>query len=241
MNVNYLESYVNLDGELKKRTFIETIRVKLFAGIKFLFDRFFAIFGLILTSPLMIIIAIAIKLDSKGPVLFKQERTGKFGKKIFIYKFRTMVAKNSVHDFSKPDEHTRVGKILRKTSLDELPQLFSIAIGTMSFIGPRPWITDYYDNMNENQRHRYDVRPGLTGLAQCMGRNDLTIFKKIEYDIEYIKNYSLIQDLKIIFLTIKTVFTGSGADAGKRTIQNELEDLINQNKMFSIQNGDKYD
>ena len=126
MDVNYLESYVNLDGEVKERTFIETIRVKLFAGIKFLFDRFLAIFGLILTSPLMIIIAIAIKLDSKGPVLFKQERTGKFGEKIFIYKFRTMVAKNNVHDFSKPDEHTRVGKILRKTSLDELPQLFCV-------------------------------------------------------------------------------------------------------------------
>lgn len=228
MNVNYLESYANLDGEVKKRTFIETIRVKLFAGIKFLFDRLLAIFGLIVAAPIMLIITIAIKLDSKGPVLFKQERTGKFGKKINIYKFRTMVDKNDVHDFSKPDEHTKIGKILRKTSLDELPQLFAIAMGTMSFIGPRPWITDYYDNMNETQRHRYDVRPGLTGLAQCMGRNDITIFEKIEYDIEYIKNYSLIQDIKIILLTIKTVFSGKGADAGKGIIEKELNDLKNQ-------------
>lgn len=228
MDVNYLESYVNLDGEVKKRTFIETIRVKLFAGIKFLFDRFLAIFGLIMASPLMLIIAIAIKIDSKGHVLFKQERTGKGGKNFYIYKFRTMVEKNDVHDFSKADQHTKVGKILRKTSLDELPQLFSIAIGKMSFIGPRPWIPDYYENMNDEQRHRCDVRPGLTGLAQCMGRNDLTIFKKIEYDIEYIKNYSLIQDLKIIFLTIKTVFTANGADAGKSTIENELNDLKTQ-------------
>lgn len=230
MNESYLESYVNLDGKVSKRSFIETIKVTIFAGIKFLFDRLAAIFGLIVASPLMLIIAIAIKLDSKGPVLFKQERTGKFGKKFNVYKFRTMVAKNNVHDFSKPDQHTKVGKILRKTSLDELPQLFSIAIGKMSFIGPRPWIPDYYDNMNENQRHRCDVRPGLTGLAQCMGRNGITIFEKIEYDIEYIKNYSLIQDIKIIFLTIKTVFTGNGADAGKNTIKKELRDLKKANR-----------
>ena len=228
MDVNYLESYVNLDGEVKKRTFIETIRVKLFAGIKFLFDRFLAIFGLIMASPLMLLIAIAIKIDSKGHVLFKQERTGKGGKNFYIYKFRTMVEKNDVHDFSKADEHTKIGKILRKTSLDELPQLFSIAIGKMSFIGPRPWIPDYYENMNEEQRHRTDVRPGLTGLAQCMGRNNITIIDKINYDLEYIREYSLYQDIKIVFLTIKCVFTGSGADAGKSTIENELKCLKNQ-------------
>lgn len=232
MNENIVLSYTDLDGKVTQRKFYSRALIVVFAGIKFLFDRFLAIWGLILTAPLMIIIAIAIKLDSKGPVLFKQERTGKLGKKINIYKFRTMVAKNDVHDFSKPDEHTRVGKILRKMSLDELPQLFSIAIGTMSFIGPRPWIHDYYENMNDNQRHRYDVRPGLTGLAQCMGRNDISIFEKIEYDIEYIKNYSLIQDIKIIFLTIKIVFTGHGADAGKSTIEKELKDLKNYNKQM---------
>ena len=99
----------------------------------------------------------------------------------------------------------------------------------MSFIGPRPWITDYYDNMNDSQRHRYDVRPGLTGLAQCMGRNNISIFDKIEYDLQYIENYSLYQDLKVVFLTIKTVFTSSGADAGKSTIHDELEDLKKYN------------
>lgn len=95
----------------------------------------------------------------------------------------------------------------------------------MSFIGPRPWIPDYYENMNEEQRHRTDVRPGLTGLAQCMGRNGITIFEKINYDIEYINNYSLRQDIKIVILTIKTVISGSGADAGKNTIKNEIEQL----------------
>lgn len=233
MNVNYLESYVNLDGEVKKRTFVEAIRVKLFAGIKFLFDRIVAILGLIIASPLMLIIAITIKIDSKGPVLFKQIRTGKYGKEFTMYKFRTMVENNDVHDFSKSDEHTRIGKILRKTSLDEIPQLFAITTGKMSFIGPRPWITDYYKNMNEAQRHRCDVRPGLTGLAQINGRNNISIFEKIDYDLEYIKNYSLLQDISIIFLTIKAVFTGSGADAGKATIQNEIEQLKEKNSMIS--------
>lgn len=229
MNENVIETYVDSNGNVIRRKFFEQALVVLFAGTKFMFDRFLAIFGLIVASPLMLIIAIAIKLDSKGPVLFRQERTGKFGKKINIYKFRTMVEKNNVHDFSKPDEHTRIGKILRKTSLDELPQLFSIAIGSMSFIGPRPWILDYYDNMNDNQRHRYDVRPGLTGLAQVMGRNNLSIFEKIHYDLTYIEKYSLIQDIKIIFWTIEAVFNGSGADAGKETIQKELEDLKKYN------------
>ena len=229
MNMSYLDYYMDTDGNVSKRSLAQTIRIKIFAGTKFIFDRLLAIFGLIIASPLMLIIAIAIKLDSKGDILFKQVRTGKKGIPFTMYKFRTMVQSNDVHDFEKADEHTRVGKFLRKTSLDELPQLISIATGKMSFIGPRPWITDYYDNMNEEQRRRYAVRPGLTGLAQAMGRNNISIFKKIEYDLEYINNYSLYQDIRIIFLTIKAVFTGSGADAGKGTIQKELEDLAKQN------------
>ena len=227
MNSNILTKYVDFDGSEVKRKVIERMRIVIFAGIKFVFDRMFALFGLIVTLPLMLIIAIAIKLDSEGSIIFKQLRTGKHGKNFYIYKFRTMVSNNDVHDFSKSDKHTKIGKILRKTSLDELPQLYSILIGKMSFIGPRPWITDYYDNMNEIQRNRYSVRPGLTGLAQCMGRNNITIFDKIEYDLQYIKNYSLAQDLKIVFLTIKSVFSGSGADAGKETIETELKDLKN--------------
>ena len=228
MKENVLDFYIGLDGQMTERTIAQKLAVTIFAGIKFLFDRIVAILGLIVASPLMLIIAIAIKLDSNGSVLFKQERTGKGGKNFYIYKFRTMVKNNNVHDFSKADEHTKVGKILRKTSLDELPQLYSIAIGKMSFIGPRPWIPDYYENMNEEQRHRTDVRPGLTGLAQCMGRNNISIFDKIKFDLDYIKNYSLIQDIRIIFMTIKCVFSGSGADAGKNTIEKELEDLKNQ-------------
>lgn len=228
MDENIIEMYVDLNGNVTYTKLYSQALIVVFAGIKLLFDRLLAIFGLIVASPLMLLIAIAIKLDSKGAVLFKQERTGKHGKNFYVYKFRTMVEKNNVHDFSKADEHTKIGKILRKTSLDELPQLFSIVIGKMSFIGPRPWIPDYYENMNDNQRHRYDVRPGLTGLAQCMGRNNITIFDKINYDLEYIREYSLYQDIKIIFLTIKTVFTGHGADAGKDTIKKEIDTLKNQ-------------
>lgn len=192
-------------------------------------DLVMAVLLLIIFLIPMLIIAVLIKLDSKGPVLFKQKRTGLKGKVFNLYKFRSMVTDNDVHDFSKGDQHTKVGNILRKTSLDELPQIINILKGEMSFIGPRPWITDYYDNMNEKQRHRNDVLPGITGLAQAKGRNNISINEKIDYDLEYVKNYSFRQDVKIVFLTIKTVLSKEGADAGKNTIQNELEDLKTQN------------
>ena len=230
MKEGYINNYVDAKGNVIERSMIKKLLTIFFAGFKFVFDRIVALIGLIIALPFMLIISIAIKLDSKGPVLFKQVRTGKGGKNFNVYKFRTMVASNDVHDFSKADEHTKVGKFLRKTSLDEIPQLFSIFIGKMSFIGPRPWITDYYDNMNDIERRRYAVRPGLTGLAQAKGRNGISIAEKIKYDLEYIENYSLKQDVKIVFLTIKAVLSGEGADAGKGTIENELKDLKKKNK-----------
>ena len=231
MNEKYINEYYDLEGHAKKRKSLGRASVVFFAGTKYLFDRIVASLALIILSPLILVIAIAIKIDSKGPVFFKQIRTGKHGKLFSIYKFRSMVANNDVHDLSKSDEFTKVGKFLRNTSLDEIPQFINIAKGNMSFIGPRPWIPEYYENMNEAQKHRCDVRPGITGLAQVMGRNDINVFKKIEYDLEYIKNYSFFQDFKIIFLTIKTIFTGKGVDAGKEGIQNELEELKKKNKI----------
>ena len=236
MNENYINTYFDLEGHEFHRKSLDRRFIKVFAGTKFMTDRLLALFGLIVFLPIMLIISIIIKLDSKGPVLFKQIRTGKYGKEIYIYKFRSMVVSNNVRDFSKQDEHTKAGTFLRKTSLDELPQLISIIKGDMSFIGPRPWIPEYYENMDEIQRHRCDVRPGLTGLAQVMGRNDITIFDKINYDLKYIKDYSLRQDIKIIFLTIKTVFSKKGADAGKGTIQNELEELKTVNERKKVKN-----
>ena len=201
--------------------------------VKRILDLLIAITLFIIFLIPMIIISILIKLDSKGPVLFKQERTGKNGKPFNLYKFRSMAVDNDVHDFSKQDNHTKVGDVLRKTSLDELPQIINILKGEMSFIGPRPWITDYYENMTEEQRHRNDVLPGITGLAQAKGRNNITIFDKINYDLEYVKNYSFIQDVKIVFLTIKTVLSKEGADAGKGTIQIELDTLKTQQLKIS--------
>lgn len=192
-------------------------------------DIIFSLLAILLTLPIMLVIAIAIKLESDGPVIFKQLRTGKYGKEFNVYKFRTMEKTNDVREYNTQDKQTRVGKILRKTSLDELPQFFCILIGKMSFIGPRPWIVDYYENMNEIQKHRVDVTPGLTGLAQINGRNNLSIFEKINYDLEYIDNYSLYQDIKILFQTIKIVLTKTGVEAGKITIHKELEMLKKQN------------
>ena len=204
------------------------LRKELYSYIRRLLDIIFSLIGIVLTSPIMLIIAIAIKLDSRGPVIFKQDRTCKYGKNFKVWKFRTMAVNNNVLDFSKADQHTKVGTFLRKTSLDELPQFFSILMGYMSFIGPRPWIPEYFENMNEEQKHRVDVTPGLTGLAQAKGRNSISIFDKINYDLEYIDNYGLLEDIKVVLLTIKTVLTKEGADAGKQTIQNEIEDLKTQ-------------
>lgn len=196
--------------------------------VKRFFDLIMALILVIIFLIPMIIIAILIKLDSKGPMFFKQERTGKNGKIFLLYKFRSMAVDNDVHDFNCQDKKTRVGNVLRKLSLDEFPQLINIIKGEMSFIGPRPWIPDYYENMTDYQRRRNDVLPGITGLAQVKGRNNINIIAKINYDLEYVKNFSFKQDVKIFFLTIATVLSKEGADAGKNTIHTELEMLMHQ-------------
>lgn len=231
MNESVVKQNISLAREITDENAFVKIKKMVYAIFKRIFDVLFALLGLIIASPIMILIAIAIKLGSKGPVFFRQTRSGKNGKPFKMYKFRSMPVNNDVHDFSKEDVHTKVGKFLRKTSLDELPQLINILKMEVSFIGPRPWITDYYENMNDEQRHRYDVLPGITGLAQANGRNTISIFDKINYDLEYVKNYSLFMDIKIIFLTVKAVFSQKGADAGKGTINNELNDLKRVNKM----------
>lgn len=173
----------------------------------------------------MIFIAIAIKLEDKGPAIFKQKRTGKNGKDFNLYKFRSMSIDNNVLNFKKENQMTKVGKIIRKLSLDELPQVINIIKGDMSFIGPRPWIVEYYKNFTDEQKRRVEVTPGLTGLAQCMGRNNISIFDKIKYDIEYVDKISLKMDIKIILLTVKTVLSKSGVDLPKSGIQEELNQL----------------
>ncbi len=183
----------------------------------------------------MAIIAIVIRLTSKGPAVFVQKRTGLGGEAFRMYKFRSMAKDNDVHDAKSGDKVTGVGKLLRATSLDELPQLFNVIRGDMSFIGPRPWITTYYEHMNSEQRRRNSVRPGITGLAQAYGRNNLSIHEKINYDLEYVDGMSLYGDLKVIFVTIKTLFDHEAHELGKGGIHEELDMLKKQDSGQSAQ------
>lgn len=193
-----------------------------------------AILLIILLIPFAII-AIAIKIEDRGQVLYKQTRIGKKGKPFQIYKFRSMKTnrKELNSEMTHDEMVTKVGRIIRKTSLDELPQLINILKGEMSFIGPRPWIPEYYEWFTAEQKRRSDVLPGITGLAQAKGRNNINIFKKIEYDLEYVDNVSLFMDLKIIWLTIKEVFATTGAEASEMEIKAEIEDLKRKNKNYS--------
>jgi len=125
---------------------------------------------------------------------------------------------------------TMVGKILRKTSIDELPQIINILKGEMSFIGPRPWIPEYYEWFTEEQKRRSDVLPGITGLAQVKGRNQINIFKKIDYDLEYIEKVGPIMDFKIVWLTIREVLAKTGAEASEQDIKSEIEQLKNRKR-----------
>ncbi len=198
--------------------------------IKKLFDLILALILVILLSPLMIIIAIMIKIDSKGPVIFKQIRSGKNNKNFTLYKFRSMIYNNNLYDTSVEDQVTKIGRILRKTSLDELPQLFNILKGEMSFIGPRPWILDYAKYFTKHQMRRLEVLPGITGLAQCSGRNNLGIIERIDIDVEYVENMSLFLDIYIVLKTIKSVLKKEGFSNSKSAIYEELNILKNQNK-----------
>jgi len=201
--------------------------------LKRTFDILFSILLIILLLPIMIIIGIIIKKDN-GPALFIQNRSGKNEKIFKLYKFRSMSKNNNVRNFNEEDKITEFGKIIRKTSLDELPQLFNILKGDMSFVGPRPWITDYTIYFTDNQKRRLEVLPGITGLAQCNGRNNLSIKEKIDLDIKYVENLSFKMDIYVIIKTIKAVLTKEGAISSKLTIKKELEELKIQSNEEAI-------
>lgn len=194
------------------------------------FDLIVSFLTLIIILPIFIVVYIAIKIEDGGPIIYKQVRTGKNGKNFNMYKFRSMtVATEKNGKKLKHNERvTKVGNVLRKTSIDELPQVFNVLKGEMSVIGPRAWIPEYYKNFNKKQKHRCDVLPGITGLAQARGRNGLTIFEKIDYDIEYTKNVTLKMDLRIIFESIIIIFKREHAEIIQEDIENELEQLRNQ-------------
>ena len=188
--------------------------------IKRLLDIVLSLIGLVLLSPLFLILVVAIKLDSKGPVLFKQKRVGIHKSHFNILKFRTMridTPKDTpTHMLKNPEQYiTRVGKFLRKTSLDELPQIWNILVGHMSIIGPRPALWNQYDLIAERDKYgANDVRPGLTGWAQINGRDELPIEVKAKLDGEYVKRISFLFDLKCFFGTIVSVIKSDGVVEG---------------------------
>ena len=203
------------------------------------FDIVFSFFLIIIFIPIFIIIGIVIKIDSKGPVFFKQKRLGKNGKEFNIIKFRSMVkdAENTgsgIFSYSNDSRITKVGNFLRNTSMDELPQVFNIFSGKMSFIGPRPCVTyelGDYETLNEKYKKRFQVKPGITGLAQVSGRNELDWETKVELDNKYIdllRKRGLITDTKIFFMTIGKVFS-------KRSIvESKIDDSVDDEESAKL-------
>lgn len=179
------------------------------------FDILASFIGLIIAAIPMLIVAVLIKIDSEGPILFKQKRLGLNHKEFYIYKLRSMIVdaeRLGVYSDDKDKRLTKLGKILRKTSIDELPQLFNILKGEMSFIGPRPPLTYHpwpIEEYTEEQKRMFEVRPGITGWAQVNGRKCVEWNRRIELNVWYVDNMSALLDFKIFFLTIFKVFTNA--------------------------------
>ena len=203
--------------------------------VKRMIDIVLAVVLLAIAGIPMIIVAIAIRVEDKGPAIYKSKRMGKGLKTFNTYKFRSMKTnREELHSNMTHEQMvTKVGKFIRKTSLDELPQLFNVLKGEMSFIGPRPWIPEYYEWFTDEQKRRVDVLPGISGLAQAKGRNGISIFKKIEYDLEYVDNMSLWMDIKCIWLTIVTVFKKDNAEISEQGIKEEIEELKHANVTYT--------
>lgn len=195
--------------------------------LKRLIDLCLSMIGIILFSPIILVIAIFIKIDSKGPIVFKQVRLGLEGKEFNIYKFRTMVVnaekmEGGVYTNGNDFRVTKIGKILRATSLDEIPQFFNILKGDMSFIGPRPplnyhpWIIEKY---TKKQKKMFCVRPGITGYAQINGRKDVEWNKRIKMNVWYVENMSFILDIKIACMTVIKVLKNENNINKKNTVE----------------------
>ncbi len=182
--------------------------------LKRLFDIFSSLFAIFIFSPILILISLIIKLESKGPIIFKQDRPGIYNKLFKIYKFRSMKidTPNVATDLLDPSDFiTKSGKIIRRTSLDELPQLFNILKGDMTVVGPRPALYNQYELIEKRTKvNVHTIKPGLTGLAQVMGRDDNSDNQKVQYDKFYLENQSFILDMYIIYKTIKNTISSEG-------------------------------
>ena len=206
---------------MAKRDFL-SVRQKIYLPFKRFFDILLSLLAIIVFSPLYIIIAIIVKCTSKGPVFFKQERIGKNKKHFKILKFRTMRIDTPkdvpTHMLDNPEQYiTGIGRFLRKTSLDEIPQAFNIFVGQMSIVGPRPALYNQDDLVAERDKHHAnEIVPGLSGWAQCNGRDTLPIPEKAKLDGEYVKRFNIWLDIRIIFVTIFQAFRGKDEVEGKK-------------------------
>ena len=190
--------------------------------LKCIFDFTASLVGLIILAIPFLFIVIAMKMISTDPVFFKQTRPGRNGKLFRLYKFRTMTELRDDRGKLFPDKEriTNIGKILRKLSLDELPELWNVMKDDMSFVGPRPLLIEYLDRYTPEQARRHEVKPGITGWAQVNGRNAITWEQKFKYDVWYVDNWSLWLDVKIIFMTFIKVIKGEGiSQTGHATME----------------------
>ncbi len=208
--------------------------------VKRIIDMILSGFALVVLSPVLIVVAVLVKVKLGSPVLFKQSRPGIIDKstgkeKIFkIFKFRTMTDERDAEGNLLPDtvRLTKFGRFLRSTSLDELPELINIFLGDMSIVGPRPLAVLYLPYYTNKERHRHDVRPGLTGWAQINGRNSISWENKFKYDLEYVDKLSLFFDIKIILLTVKKVFVREGIGQGEQhpgSLHEKRADWLDEN------------
>ncbi len=189
------------------------------------FDFAAAFLALIVLSPILVITALMVRVKLGSPVIFSQERPGKDERIFRLYKFRTMTEERGADGKLLSDEErlTDFGKKLRSTSLDELPELFNILKGDMSLVGPRPLLVAYLTRYNQRQAHRHDVRPGLTGLAQVNGRNNLSWEEKFEDDVKYVRRITFKEDLKILFYTVIVVFRETGINSDTSVTMEEFQ------------------
>lgn len=188
-------------------------------------DCVLSIFALMILAPVYVVVAILVRIKLGSPVIFTQERPGRNEKIFNLYKFRTMTDKRGLDGDLLPDSErlTNFGAKLRSTSLDELPELFNIIKGDMSIVGPRPLLIQYLPYYTENEKHRHDVRPGLTGLAQVNGRNLVRWDQRLAYDVEYVNKITFIGDVKIVLKTIKKVFCRADIAVDTDTVEEYLD------------------
>lgn len=195
-------------------------------------DFILSLIALIVLSPVFLVVAVLVRTKLGSPVLFTQYRLGLNERVFKMYKFRTMTDEKNENGDLLPDSErlTKFGKILRATSLDELPELWNIVRGDMALVGPRPLLVQYLELYNEHQRRRHEVRPGISGLAQVSGRNALSWEDKFRLDIEYIDKVSFISDWKIIFLTIKNVFKREGISSNTSDTMEPFRGSVDKTK-----------